>query len=348
MSGETLFSIQVLGAFDVTDVHGRSVRPSGRKDCALVAVLALTRGHRQTRTWLQDKLWGERGPAQGAASLRQSLNSLRAVFNRGAEIVCTDRTWVWLEPRHLSFDHEMPGAQGEVLRGFDLREEGFNEWLREARSEFAARDARPGLLDVPAQADRRWYLDPQGCGTREVAVREVSDLVCDGIVDALSTIGLGALIDCRLVALTPSTTPPRATDMIVRPRVIRFGRGCIVSVTVYDGFGSLRWQVRRELQSMRWPSLRDLEFEIAHLIQAFAMRTEATPCATSAGVRTPMAVRRSWEFSCRERCPCARSCDAAKLPSQRTRRGCTTLSSGSHISSCTANGRRCRSRTPRK
>ena len=98
MHSGKLFSIKVRGAFDLFDRHGQSVRPAGRKDCALLAMLALTGTHRQTRTWLQEKLWGDRGPAQGAASLRQALTTLRAVLNGGAEVLRADRTWVWLDP----------------------------------------------------------------------------------------------------------------------------------------------------------------------------------------------------------------------------------------------------------
>jgi hypothetical protein len=272
MRPEKPFSIKVVGAFDILDRDGCSVRPSGRKDCALIAMLAFTRNHRQTRTWLQEKLWGDRGPAQGAASLRQSLAALRSVLNGDAEVLHADRTWVWLDPSVVDFDHVTSGARGEILRGFDLREEGFNEWLRESRTEFASRDTRLGLVEVPAQSDRRWYLDPPACCASDDSHAGICDLVCDSLMESLSVVGLHAAIDRRADASAP---PPRATDMVVRTRALCFGTGCVLSLSVTDGFGSLKWQVRREIELSRWSNVRTVQIEIAQLFQDFAVRTEA-------------------------------------------------------------------------
>ncbi|MDQ0513536.1 hypothetical protein [Ancylobacter amanitiformis] len=266
------FSIKVLGAFDVLDCEGRSVRPSGRKDCALLAMLALSRNYRQTRTWLQERLWGDRGPAQGAASLRQSLTTLRDTFNGDAEALCADRTWVWLDPRFFDFDHIAPGARGEILCGLDLREEGFNDWLRECRAEFDARDRRWGLVEAPGQPDRRWYLDQPVGSAEDMRLAGVCDFICDSLMEALSVIGLHAAIDRREANCAPV---PRATDMIVRMRAFRFGAGCAVSLSVTDGFGSLKWQVRREIERRQWRDVRSVQVEIAQLFQDFALRTEA-------------------------------------------------------------------------
>ncbi|RYG95632.1 MAG: hypothetical protein EON58_13760, partial [Alphaproteobacteria bacterium] len=186
------FSVKVLGAFDLIDRNGRSIRPSGRKDCALIAMLALTRHHRQTRTWLQDKLWGDRGPAQAAASLRQSLTTLRDLLNKDIEVLSTDRTWVWLDATLVDFDHAVYGAKGEVLRGLDLREEGFNDWLRQSRLEFYEGNSRWGLMQMPDQPDRHWYLEFPVPALGEVDVTGVCELVCDGIMEAFSVIGLHA------------------------------------------------------------------------------------------------------------------------------------------------------------
>lgn len=57
--------IRVHGPFDILHSDGTSLRPSARKECALVAMLALTQGHRHTRKWLQAKLWSDRGEEQG-------------------------------------------------------------------------------------------------------------------------------------------------------------------------------------------------------------------------------------------------------------------------------------------
>ena len=155
-----IYNLKVLGAFDLMDGYGKSVRPSGRKECAILAMLALTANHRQTRAWLQDKLWGDRGPAQGSASLRHALSKIRGILNTQGDVIRADRTWVWLEPSRIQFDHLKDDAAGEVLRGFDLREEGFNEWLREVRVQHDNRLTLTAIADLPRpHTDAERYLN---------------------------------------------------------------------------------------------------------------------------------------------------------------------------------------------
>ena len=266
------FSVKVLDAFDVVDGNGRSIRPAGRKDCALIAMLALTRNHRQTRTWLQEKLWGDRGPAQAAASLRQSLTSLRDLFNRDIEVLSTDRTWVWLDATHVDFDHAVYGAKGEVLCGFDLREEGFNDWLRQSRQEFSERDTRWGLLEAPTEPDRRWYLELPTHSSDEPTLTDMNEVVNTGLMEALAVIALHPVLGSRGAM---ASRPPRATDMVVRTRALKAGLDTILSVSVTDGFGALKWQVRREIEPRRCKELHAVQVEIVQMLQDFAARTEA-------------------------------------------------------------------------
>lgn len=263
--------VKVLGAFDVTDRQFFSLRPSGRKECALIAILSLTRTHRQTRTWLQEKLWGDRGPAQAAASLRQSLTVLRGLFNGYGDVICADRTWVWLDPALVDFDHLSPGAVGEVLRGFDLREEGFNEWLRDTRAEFANCAVNAGSDDTAMSLERLWHIaEPVYTGAQGQA-DGICDFVHESLVEALAVIGVNAAIGRE----TP-TVAPRAADMIVRLRGIQFGGSCILSLSVTDGFGALKWQIRREVEHTSWPDIRAVQIELSEMFQDFVLRTEAS------------------------------------------------------------------------
>jgi hypothetical protein len=264
------FLIKVIGAFDVIDRHRASLRPSGRKECALLALLALTRNHRQTRTWLQEKLWGDRGPAQAAASLRQSLTTLRNQFKDHGDVIRADRTWVWLDNDLVEFDHAWPGANGEILRGFDLREEGFNDWLRSVRAEFAARTPKAGPDDPASAIDRLWHVEAPVCTGEHSRVAGICEFVREGLVEALSVIGANAALGCETRA--PS---PKATDMIVRLRGYRFGTSCVLSLSVTDGFGALKWQVRREAEQSRPSEIRAIQIELSEVFQDFVLRTEA-------------------------------------------------------------------------
>src|SRR5215204_6707828 len=72
--------ISVIGAFRVLAHDGEDLTPRGRKARAVLALLALTPTRRRSRSALQDKLWSDRGPEQGAASLRQALTEIRRAF----------------------------------------------------------------------------------------------------------------------------------------------------------------------------------------------------------------------------------------------------------------------------
>src|SRR5262249_20867811 len=72
--------ISVIGTFRVLAPNDEDLTPRGRKARALLALLALTPTRRRSRPALQDKLWSDRGPEQGAASLRQALTEIRRAF----------------------------------------------------------------------------------------------------------------------------------------------------------------------------------------------------------------------------------------------------------------------------
>ncbi|PSJ19850.1 hypothetical protein CVH10_20695, partial [Halomonas sp. ND22Bw] len=68
-------------------------------------MLALAPGGRRTRGWLQDRLWSDRDPAKGRASLRQELSALRHHLVRyGLEIISTPGDDVVLHLEALRVD----------------------------------------------------------------------------------------------------------------------------------------------------------------------------------------------------------------------------------------------------
>lgn len=140
------YTLKVWGPFDLRARDGRSLRPSVRKSCALLAVLALSEGHRQSRKWLQALLWSESTEARGAASLRQELARLKRLLG---DALRSDNIDVWLEPGRFEIDHATPGAVAqhcELLQGMDVSDEAFEDWLRELRQVLE----RPIQVAVPA------------------------------------------------------------------------------------------------------------------------------------------------------------------------------------------------------
>src|SRR3954447_21499966 len=102
-SGSKLL-IQLIGTFQVRSSTGQDCTPRGRKSCALIAMLALSPEHKRARLWLQDRLWGSRAKAQGAASLRQSLMEIRRALGEARGVLSSDSFNVSLDPRLFETD----------------------------------------------------------------------------------------------------------------------------------------------------------------------------------------------------------------------------------------------------
>src|SRR6266699_1461288 len=100
--------IALIGAFRVLAPDGEDLTPRGRKARALLAILALTPTRRRSRPALQDKLWSDRGPEQGAASLRQTLTEIRRTLGECyRNCLVSDLRGVGLAMDQVTIDLEM-------------------------------------------------------------------------------------------------------------------------------------------------------------------------------------------------------------------------------------------------
>jgi TolB-like protein len=125
--------IWLKGPFRLVSSDGYDATPRGKRTKGILALLAASPNHIRTRTWLQDKLWSERGSQQGAGSLRQELSQLRKQLEAcGLRLIDSDRDSVWLV--RGSFEVMEAGVAGEFLEGIDLPDPEFEDWLRRERS----------------------------------------------------------------------------------------------------------------------------------------------------------------------------------------------------------------------
>ena len=176
-------SLTLHGGFDAKAPSG-PVGKIGRRGQALLAFLALAPRQRATRAAVMTLLWGDRGEEQARASLRQELSTLRRVLPDGT--LDADRNEVWLEDTVID-----QAAEGELLAGFDLGSEPYEDWLREARS--ASRPqapaghtggrGRPSLAILPFA---------------ELGVPD-ADMFAEGIVEEI-TGALGRVHDFHVIA----------------------------------------------------------------------------------------------------------------------------------------------------
>ena len=143
------WSLQVLGRLRLTDAAGAEIALPGKLDPALLAYLALNQGRRHLRTKLATLLWAAR--ADALHSLSVSLNKLRSTLgDAGGAVIVPKSDPVATDFRAMTVDalsFEQLATQGtrealelaealfagELLEGFDIRSEDFEQWLTAER-----------------------------------------------------------------------------------------------------------------------------------------------------------------------------------------------------------------------
>ena len=149
--------IDLIGPLTVRDCTGRDITPSGAKNQALLALLALTPGMSRPRRWLEDKLWqhvrpgtGQRQPAAGAGQAPQPSR------RRCADALRRDRTTLWLDPARFGQDPPSPDLlqddRASCSKGWTCATPEFEDWLRAERARCARR------LEAAAPSRRRGVM----------------------------------------------------------------------------------------------------------------------------------------------------------------------------------------------
>jgi TolB-like protein/DNA-binding SARP family transcriptional activator len=155
--------LRLVGPLRLIGADGSDVTPKGRKAQGLLALIGVAPGLRRPRSWLQDKLWSDRAPEQGGASLRQELAGLRRSLGKHADCLSTDGGWVGFDPERVRVrldpapeDWELTGAPPEFAAGLDIADAEFEDWIRDQRLALADRLAQappPAAAAVAAPAD---------------------------------------------------------------------------------------------------------------------------------------------------------------------------------------------------
>jgi TolB-like protein len=144
-----VLELRLVGRMRLLRVDGVEITPKGRKAQGLLALLGVAPELRRHRSWLQDKLWSDRPPEQGAASLRQELAGIRRALGEWSGCLATDGGWVALDAGRVSVrldpdpeDWELTGAPPEFVAGLDIADPEFEDWIRDQRAVVAERLAR--------------------------------------------------------------------------------------------------------------------------------------------------------------------------------------------------------------
>jgi TolB-like protein/DNA-binding SARP family transcriptional activator len=142
------WSLRLFGGFELRSPAGDRAPVPGKRERLLLAYLALTRNHRQTRAKLALLLWGDAANETTVDNLRTCLWSLRkalgdaahrVVSSDGADIVldasCFDIDTAAFERHSAESDRASLEAaaglySGELLDGLDVESEDFEAWRR--------------------------------------------------------------------------------------------------------------------------------------------------------------------------------------------------------------------------
>lgn len=106
----------------------------------LLAILGTSRNLRTARARLQDKLWSDRSPEQGGASLRQALAEIRRALGPDRDALVSGPGWVGLDGDRVRVDLDpAPGQARETVvfaEDLDIADPEFDDWLAVQRSHF--------------------------------------------------------------------------------------------------------------------------------------------------------------------------------------------------------------------
>ena len=149
--------LNLLGGFEVRQRGAPPLALSTKTGQALLAYLALTAGQRHSRDKLAALLWEDRPDQQARTSLRQTLAVLRKALQPfDASWLSADGDWIAIDRDLVDTDVAnferfaglanaeslMQAAalyKGDLLDGFNLRSEGFADWLRTERERLRGR-----------------------------------------------------------------------------------------------------------------------------------------------------------------------------------------------------------------
>ena len=137
---------------------------------------------RLPRARLQDRLWSDRGPDQGAASLRRALADLRQALGGDHELLVSGPGWIGLDPARLRVDRPTgPRAAEAYAADLDaIRDPEFEHWLRDRRAEME-RTPAPTAPVFAEPAVTALHVPPVGVTSPllDAVFREVGQRLCE-------------------------------------------------------------------------------------------------------------------------------------------------------------------------
>lgn len=258
MSNSVRFlEIDLSGATSIF-VAGEHIVFPDKKARAILAMLALAPRHQATRNWIKARLWSNRNEQMASASLRQALTVIRKRLGRLSSILITSNEFVSLDTTKLKINYPAPG--GELLAGMDIKDQGFEEWLREERSAFEVK-ANGNLYTqylsettVVEPSLFRIGLLPTISISKSRRALETGNYLLDKLAMGFQQNGIANIFDYRQTFAGFSQTVHDSTikkaDLFVQNAVTEYDDKILINCRFYDALENKQlWSSTCEIQA---------------------------------------------------------------------------------------------------
>lgn len=138
----------LTGPFRLETGAGVEITPRLAKARGLLLLLLTSPNGVRERAWLQDKLWSDRGRDQAAGSLRQTVFQCRSALGPLKHLITSDKLRIRIDLSQIDLS---VAARGILAEGLDVRDEEFEDWLRQERMS-QSRSAAQHIAEVHAPA----------------------------------------------------------------------------------------------------------------------------------------------------------------------------------------------------
>ena len=179
----SILSVRLFGGFELATLDGEPLALTARKARAVLAVLVLEEGRWLSREWVAGLLWGDSAETKARNSLNQALYEIRKLETAvSATIVEKEAERVRLVSGSVdsdvrAFEVTLSDKTVEVaryrpddlLRGIDVRDPGFLDWLSYKRDLYRNRLAAV-LWDLASWQDKNEAFEVPLQAARELTV----------------------------------------------------------------------------------------------------------------------------------------------------------------------------------
>jgi tetratricopeptide (TPR) repeat protein len=188
--------LKLAGPVRLTGPDGCDLTPRPARAKALLAMLGVSPGRRRPRPWVQDKLWSDRPPAQGAGSLRQLLTEIRDALGPHRDCLRAEAGWLALDEERVEValdpepdDWELTGEPPEFAAGLDVPDPEFEDWLRDLRAAYDARlSERPAPPAHAAAGLSRTVVLIAPAEAEDGALRTLADMAAAEVAERMGSV----------------------------------------------------------------------------------------------------------------------------------------------------------------